>query len=85
MAAREFIFLGTGTSTGVPMVGCDCSVCRSSDPRNHRYRTSALLRLPHGNADLVGTLNTVESMLRSSRSSTVCAVVPRPSGCSSAT
>jgi phosphoribosyl 1,2-cyclic phosphate phosphodiesterase len=49
MAAREFIFLGTGTSVGVPMVGCDCATCRSTDPHNHRYRTSALLRLPHGN------------------------------------
>jgi len=49
MAAREFIFLGTGTSVGVPMVGCDCAVCRSTDPHNQRYRTSALLRLPHGN------------------------------------
>jgi phosphoribosyl 1,2-cyclic phosphate phosphodiesterase len=49
MAARQFIFLGTGTSVGVPMVGCDCAVCRSTDPRNHRYRTSALIRVPHGN------------------------------------
>ncbi len=49
MTARQFTFLGTGTSVGVPMVGCDCRVCRSSDPRNHRYRCSILLRVPHGN------------------------------------
>jgi phosphoribosyl 1,2-cyclic phosphate phosphodiesterase len=42
-------FLGTGTSFGVPQIGCDCAVCRSTDPHNQRYRTSALLRLPHGN------------------------------------
>ena len=38
-------FLGTGTSGGVPSIGCDCEVCRSSDPRDHRLRTSVLLTL----------------------------------------
>jgi phosphoribosyl 1,2-cyclic phosphate phosphodiesterase len=49
MVTRTFTFLGTGTSTGVPMVGCDCAVCRSSDPRNHRYRCAVLIGTPHGN------------------------------------
>lgn len=37
-------FLGTGTSTGVPTVGCGCAVCASGDPRDHRLRPSVLLR-----------------------------------------
>lgn len=40
----ELIFLGTGTSAGVPMIGCDCAVCTSDDPRDRRDRTSALVR-----------------------------------------
>jgi phosphoribosyl 1,2-cyclic phosphate phosphodiesterase len=47
--ARSFTFLGTGTSTGVPMLGCDCSVCKSSDPRNRRDRCAALVRTANGN------------------------------------
>jgi phosphoribosyl 1,2-cyclic phosphate phosphodiesterase len=45
---RSFTFLGTGTSVGVPMLGCDCAVCTSTDPRNQRYRCGVLLRTPQG-------------------------------------
>jgi phosphoribosyl 1,2-cyclic phosphate phosphodiesterase len=40
----EITFLGTGTSNGIPVIGCDCAVCRSTDPRDRRSRTSALVR-----------------------------------------
>ncbi|MBQ7735741.1 MAG: MBL fold metallo-hydrolase [Bacteroidales bacterium] len=35
--------LGTGTSQGIPIIGCHCPVCTSEDPRDHRFRTSALV------------------------------------------
>ncbi len=41
--ALRLTFLGTGTSQGIPIIGCHCRVCRSDDPRDRRLRTSALL------------------------------------------
>ncbi|MGF1656848.1 MAG: MBL fold metallo-hydrolase [Verrucomicrobiales bacterium] len=45
-AQLEITFLGSGTSQGVPMIGCDCAVCRSKDPRDVRTRSSVLVRSP---------------------------------------
>lgn len=47
-SGRSLTFLGTGTSTGVPVLGCDCEVCTSTNPCNQRYRSSVLLNLPQG-------------------------------------
>lgn len=41
----ELTFLGTGTSQGVPVIGCRCEVCISTDPRDNRLRTSAMIRV----------------------------------------
>ena len=39
----KLVFLGTGTSHGVPVIGCECEVCKSKDPRDRRYRCSAYI------------------------------------------
>ncbi|HYV05201.1 MAG TPA: MBL fold metallo-hydrolase, partial [Blastocatellia bacterium] len=44
-------FLGTGTSVGVPSVGCECSTCLSDDQRDKRLRTSVLIE--HGDHNIL--------------------------------
>lgn len=39
----KLTFLGTGTSHGIPVIGCDCDVCRSNDPHDKRYRSSVYI------------------------------------------
>ena len=46
MAELEITFLGTGTSQGVPMIACSCPVCSSTDPRDHRTRSSVFVQTP---------------------------------------
>lgn len=44
MAGFSLTFLGTGTSVGVPVIGCGCAVCRSENPKNNRTRASVWVR-----------------------------------------
>ena len=46
----QLVLLGTGTSAGIPVIGCDCEVCTSSDPRDRRLRSGALLRFIDGDS-----------------------------------
>jgi phosphoribosyl 1,2-cyclic phosphate phosphodiesterase len=57
MSIRDvrFIILGSGTSAGVPVIGCDCEVCRSDDPRDARTRCSACLQF----SDALGQPRTI--------------------------
>ncbi len=47
----KLTFLGTGTSTGVPSIACDCETCLSEDPRDKRLRVSVLVE--HGDKKIL--------------------------------
>lgn len=51
----KLTFLGTGTSFGVPQIGCQCAVCRSRDPRDRRTRVGALVETSGGTRLLIDT------------------------------
>ena len=70
----QLILLGTGTSVGVPTIGCGCPVCQSVDPRNQRTRCSVLLGLPLGNL-LIDTPPDLRSQLLRERIGLVHAVL----------
>lgn len=50
---NKITVIGSGTSTGVPILGCKCSVCQSNDIRNKRFRTSAVIELTNGSRILI--------------------------------
>jgi phosphoribosyl 1,2-cyclic phosphate phosphodiesterase len=54
-AAATVLVLGTGTSHGVPMIGCECDTCRSTDPHDRRSRASIYIQITDGPSVLVDT------------------------------
>jgi phosphoribosyl 1,2-cyclic phosphate phosphodiesterase len=56
----ELTFLGTGTSNGIPVIGCGCAVCHSDDPHDRRGRTSAVVRYD-GRTILIDTATELRS------------------------
>src|SRR5688572_24638475 len=68
-------FLGTGTSFGVPQIGCGCAVCRSDDPRDARTRVGALVETDGGAHILIDTPPELRLQLTRARVAHVDAVL----------
>jgi len=71
----KLTFLGTGTSYGVPQIGCECAVCRSSDPRDRRTRSGALVTTDGGAQLLIDTPPELRLQLTAARVSRIDAVL----------
>lgn len=65
---NEIEFLGTGTSTGIPVIGCDCKACKSTDVRDKRLRASAIVRMAGKNILIDCGPDFREQMLRAKSS-----------------
>ena len=61
---KKLILLGTGTSVGVPAIGCDCPVCTGGHPKNQRTRSSAMIGLPEGNLLIDASPDLRQQLLR---------------------
>lgn len=59
----KLTFLGTGTSVGIPVIGCNCKVCCSSDPRNKRRRSSVYIQTPEASVVIDTSLDFREQAL----------------------
>ncbi len=71
----KLLFLGTGTSTGVPQIGCTCAACTSLDPNDRRLRCAALLKADNGSDILIDCGPDIRTQLLRARTSGLNAVI----------
>ncbi|MEO5740297.1 MAG: MBL fold metallo-hydrolase [Vicinamibacterales bacterium] len=74
-APARVTFLGTGTSHGVPMIGCECATCRSADPRDRRLRPSVVIAIENGPTLLIDTSTDLRQQALTHRLSRVDAIL----------
>jgi phosphoribosyl 1,2-cyclic phosphate phosphodiesterase len=72
---NKITILGSGTSTGVPILGCKCQVCQSNDVRNKRLRTSALLETKQAKTILIDASPDLRTQLLSTKTDKLDAVI----------
>lgn len=72
---NKITILGSGTSTGVPILGCNCSVCKSNDPRNKRLRTAALLETDQHKTILIDASPDLRAQLLRTQTTKLDAVI----------
>ena len=75
MPHGRVIMLGTGTSHGVPMIGCKCATCRSTDPHDHRFRPSIYLDIGDQARILVDTATDLRQQALANEISRIDAVL----------
>lgn len=60
---NKITILGSGTSTGIPTLGCECAICKSPNPKNKRFRTSIYLETTNKKSILIDTTPDLRSQL----------------------
>ena len=72
---NKITILGSGTSTGVPILGCNCNVCQSNELRNKRLRTSALIEFTSGEKVLIDASPDLRTQLLRANTKSLDAVI----------
>jgi phosphoribosyl 1,2-cyclic phosphate phosphodiesterase len=71
----QIIFLGTGASHGIPVIGCDCEVCKSENPKDKRLRSSIFIKTKHNNLVIDTGPDFRQQMLREKKITVIDAVL----------